>query len=331
MWPIISWLTGGVIESTGNAVSNVGKTFWGDAAARDAQVSSEQLAILQQYAAEFAARAQRTWWDSFADGLNRLVRPGLAIGAQAAFVWAAYDPVTFSESMSALQLVPEMMWYVWLTIFSFYFGGRIIATAPKTWKIEPRALEVAKEIAAERTMRAAAAAANAGATVIVSAPSAPAAPVIIEPAPSPVTTTPPAVSDNSQDDVHAVAATIWGEARSEPLAGQIAVGCVIRNRTLTPGWWGSGWRGVCLAPHQFSCWWDQQGTRVRYIDESDSKFLGLLGIAEDIMSGKYDDPTHGADHYYADTIDAPEWAIGKVPTVVIGRHRFFKLGLNGKG
>lgn len=149
----IGWITGGIIEGAGKVATDVGKTFFGDKSEKEKHISDEQIAVLNQYSAEFIARAQRTWWDSFVDGVNRLVRPGLALGAQVAFVWVYVDPVGFAECMKALQLVPEMLWYIWITIFGFFFGGRIIENAPKAWKVEPRALEVAKEIAASRTER----------------------------------------------------------------------------------------------------------------------------------------------------------------------------------
>src|SRR5690606_28151479 len=34
----------------------------------------------------------------------------------------------------------------------------------------------------------------------------------------------------------------------------VAVGAVIRERVLRPGWWGTDWQSVCLKPWQFSCW-----------------------------------------------------------------------------
>jgi hypothetical protein len=54
-------------------------------------------------------------------------------------------------------------------------------------------------------------------------------------------------------DVQILALTLFGEARSEPIEGIVGVGCVIRNR-VTAGldWWGEGYRGVCLAPYEFS-------------------------------------------------------------------------------
>lgn len=50
-----------------------------------------------------------------------------------------------------------------------------------------------------------------------------------------------------------------------------------------------------------------------------------------MIEGIKDDPTGGADHYYADTIPPPKWAKGRTPTTKIGRHVFYKLGLDGRG
>ena len=45
--------------------------------------------------------------------------------------------------------------------------------------------------------------------------------------------------------------TIYGEARGEPVEGQIAVGSVIRNRVTERK---SNYKIVCWEPLQFSCW-----------------------------------------------------------------------------
>src|SRR5688500_14492498 len=49
--------------------------------------------------------------------------------------------------------------------------------------------------------------------------------------------------------------TLYGEARSEPIEGLVAVGSVIANRASDGKQrWGTSIRGVCLQPFQFSCW-----------------------------------------------------------------------------
>lgn len=138
---------------------------------------------------------------------------------------------------------------------------------------------------------------------------------------------------NAADDLLALAATIWGEARGEPELGQIAVGWVVRNRAADPGWWGDGVLAVCLAPRQFTCWWDDQAERVSMVDEDDPRFRRCLAIAARLinpqdMPGSIADPTHGADHYHARGV-TPAWADGRRPTARIGRHIFYRLGKNG--
>lgn len=314
--PFLSWLTGGVVEATGNAVSQVGRTFWGDKAADKAALSAEQLATLKQYADEFAVRQHRTWWDSLVDGVNRMVRPTLALGAQATFFWAAYDPVTFAETMRALQLVPDMLWTIWLSIFAFFFGGRILEKAPMTWRVQPNAIELAREIVSERTERVKVEKAEKQ-TELEKEKQTTAALEIEK-----TTATP----DNTSNAIRTVAATIWGEARNETHEGKIAVGCVIRNRANSPGWWGKDLKSVCLAKAQFSCWWDKQGPACRTVDETDPKFAECLFIAEAIASGEQPDITNGADHYYANYIATPRWAKGKTPVATFGVHKFYRLG-----
>lgn len=139
----------------------------------------------------------------------------------------------------------------------------------------------------------------------------------------------PKVASNADSDLTAMAATIWGEARSEPEQGMQAVAHVILNRANDGGWWGHDVRTVCVAKNQFSCWWDTQGLRVRNVTEADPKFAACLKIARSVLAGESADPTGGATHYYADYIPAPSWARGKTPTVKIGRHIFFKIGRGG--
>ena len=128
-----------------------------------------------------------------------------------------------------------------------------------------------------------------------------------------------------------VARTIWAEARSEGLDGMAAVANVIQNRAENPGWWGRDLESVCLHPWQFSCWnvSDPQRSVIRAVDSDNPLFRDALMLQEALKAGKLRDRTGGADHYYADYIAAPKWAQGRYPTVVIGRHRFYRIGLKG--
>lgn len=60
---------------------------------------------------------------------------------------------------------------------------------------------------------------------------------------------------NTDRDI--LARTLWGEARGEGLAGEIAVAWTIRNRVFDgnpKSWWGEGYAGGGMKPWQFSCW-----------------------------------------------------------------------------
>src|SRR5688572_17412765 len=91
--------------------------------------------------------------------------------------------------------------------------------------------------------------------------------------------------DFTESDVDAMARTLYGEARGEPEAGQIAVAWVIRNRVTTdlrgdkkPDWWGEGVQGVCVNPSQFSCWRTDDPNRAKMLalrEENDAMFRKL--------------------------------------------------------
>lgn len=59
------------------------------------------------------------------------------------------------------------------------------------------------------------------------------------------------------EHVDIVARTIAGESRGCGYLDMLAVGAVIRERFLRPGWWSrpeNTWRDVVKASWQFSCW-----------------------------------------------------------------------------
>lgn len=157
----------------------------------------------------------------------------------------------------------------------------------------------------------------------------------------------------SLNDGIAFRLTLYGEARGEPIEGRIAIGTLIRNR-LSDGRWGSGYRSVCLARWQFSCWepkggWDDP----RDDDDISENYEHLIAITralvlggvppwtpveeaiyhetawvvEGVMSGIIRDRVKRATHYYAPLAmpagKVPSWAINKSPVVEVGKHLFF--------
>lgn len=147
----------------------------------------------------------------------------------------------------------------------------------------------------------------------------------------------------SLTDRIALIATLLGECANEPVEGQIAVASVIRNRATNPRWWGRGWKGVCLAKSQFSCWWEtnQNSTRVYALAEAlltgqaatgpQSVVSQLSWVASGVMEDVLIDNARGADHYLTSRLlasgNAPGWATSARPVVRVGGHSFFRLEL----
>lgn len=133
--------------------------------------------------------------------------------------------------------------------------------------------------------------------------------------------------------------TLYGETRGEPIEGQIAVGCVIRNRVQT-GRWGASYSQVCLAPWQFSCWRPEGGqdnyelvletaqimaTSTQLPD--DALLRQCAWIAQGIIGDWIRDNVHDATHYYSpDAVpkgSVPKWAANKIPVAKKSGHLFF--------
>ncbi|CAI8928195.1 N-acetylmuramoyl-L-alanine amidase [Pseudomonas sp. IT-P171] len=136
------------------------------------------------------------------------------------------------------------------------------------------------------------------------------------------------VSDQDRD---ILARTLWGEARGESLAGQIAVAWTIRNRVndgKDKSWWGEGYAGVCQAKYQFSCW-NKTDPNFAYLSGAKQipfRELAQARLAGDqVIDGKVLDPIGGATHYYAIAMKTPPaWAAKAKQTLKLGGHVFFK-------
>lgn len=138
------------------------------------------------------------------------------------------------------------------------------------------------------------------------------------------------------DPAQTVALVLYGEARSEPVQGIVAVGCVIRNRVRKPGWWGHDFKGVCLQSQQFSCLFPNggAGNYKRVVAFAQKLASGLqitnererqcVWVAHGIIGDFVIDVTQGSTHYMTATlVPRPEWAQGHTPVVQIGAHAFY--------
>lgn len=115
-----------------------------------------------------------------------------------------------------------------------------------------------------------------------------------------------------------MALCVYHEARGEPELGQLAVAHVILNRMKRRG---RSARFIVLEPWQFS--WANKGARPPVTDyEALVRALRIVDMAVDEQEKGLS--MHGADHYFADTIDRPVW-VGKMIFVEkIGRHLFYR-------
>jgi N-acetylmuramoyl-L-alanine amidase len=135
----------------------------------------------------------------------------------------------------------------------------------------------------------------------------------------------------TKNDRDILARTLWGEARGESLAGQIAVAWTIRNRVFdgkAKSWWGEGYAGVCLQAWQFSCW-NKNDPNYAYLSGAKpipaAQYAQALKAADQVMAGTVPDPTGGATHYYATTMPKPPtWAKSAKQTLRLGQHVFFR-------
>ena len=131
--------------------------------------------------------------------------------------------------------------------------------------------------------------------------------------------------------IDVLARTIYGEARGETVRGKEAVAAVVMNRlrraTGQPRRFGAGHtvESICRQPYQFSCWNAADANRpvIERVKAGDAPFDCCVRIATRAVRNILADPTGGATHYHA--IGAwPNWASGRTPAVIIGRHVFYK-------
>lgn len=141
------------ITSAIGTAGEVAKTFFGNKEKRDEYRHIEQAALHESFGKEFSyAATNRSWFDATMDGINRLPRPVITFAVLWLFVIAVRDPAYFTEIMIAMQKVPEMLWWLVLTIVAFFFGGRMIdkIKLPKVQNLVVRTPSRTDEVEFER-------------------------------------------------------------------------------------------------------------------------------------------------------------------------------------
>ncbi len=123
-----------------------------------------------------------------------------------------------------------------------------------------------------------------------------------------------------------LALLIFREAAGESYLGRIAVAHVVATRARNPRWWGSSIYEVITKPYQFSSLTDPRDAQLaKFPKLSDPLFMNCVAIAKGVIIGQIPNPVPRADHYYADYIATPSWAVASEFLTQVGRHRFFAV------
>lgn len=141
-----------------------------------------------------------------------------------------------------------------------------------------------------------------------------------DPTPIPQPAPPPAWARLTPQDRDAVIRTLYGEARGEPVEGQIAVVHVIRNRAARRR---TNAYVECHWPAQFTCW-DDQLAKLMSLSPGDLAYLRLGEVVDRAWMAP--DVTGGALHYFAPAGmpggQPPRWAAQGRETLRVGGHVF---------
>ena len=120
-------------------------------------------------------------------------------------------------------------------------------------------------------------------------------------------------SSSNSSDLNLLARLIYGEARGEPYAGQVAVGAVVLNRVKNSSF-PNTISGVIYQSGAFDVVKDGQ---INLSPDSTAK-----KAAQDALNGW--DPTYGAIYYFNPSTATNKWIWSRPMTVTIGKHRFCK-------
>lgn len=133
----------------------------------------------------------------------------------------------------------------------------------------------------------------------------------------------------NEEELRLLAATAWGEARSEGEDGMRAVAHVMVNRVGDR--FGNDLETVIRAPWQFSAWnagdpnrpLVQNPERYARGGENKTTWETAQQVAREVLSGQSVDPTNGALFYHTRAI-SPWWSHYGEGRQVIGAHVFYR-------
>ncbi len=121
------------------------------------------------------------------------------------------------------------------------------------------------------------------------------------------------ISSSNSNNVNLLARLVYGEARGEPYAGQVAVAAVVLNRVKSSSF-PNTIAGVIYQNGAFDVVRDGQ------INMSPNSTA--IKAAQDALNGW--DPSYGAIYYFNPNTATNKWIWSRPMTVTIGNHRFCK-------
>ena len=124
--------------------------------------------------------------------------------------------------------------------------------------------------------------------------------------------------DPGSRELECLATGIYFEAKSEPLAGQLAVGKVIANRAASGGRFPSTYCGVLFQRGQFSF---VHGHSLPGVSHSNSQWQTAVAIAKIVDQGLQQSAVGNALFFHARYV-SPGWHLKRV--AAIGNHIFFR-------
>lgn len=125
-------------------------------------------------------------------------------------------------------------------------------------------------------------------------------------------------SEAATRELECLAAGVYFESKSEPLAGQLAVGKVIANRANSKGRFPSSYCGVLMQRGQFSF---IRGGRWPAVNKSSPQWKNAVAIARIVDHDLHDSDVGKALFFHAKRV-APRWRLTRVASV--GNHVFYR-------
>lgn len=124
-------------------------------------------------------------------------------------------------------------------------------------------------------------------------------------------------TENATRELECLAVGVYFEAKSEPLAGQLAVGQVIANRANS-GRFPKSYCGVLFQRSQFSF---VRGRSYPYIARGSRQWQNAVAIAKIVDQQLHKSPVPNALFFHAKRVQ-PRWRLTKVGSV--GNHVFYR-------